>query len=67
MFALHNGAYGNNGLVGQQIIWFDNITYSGRGTLTSSPRMSIQTTTPALRMFGGVGGYGRSQLSLSTN
>jgi hypothetical protein len=56
--------FGNNVLKGNQTIWFDNIQYIGFAAPVPPPTVAIQTTTPALRMFGGNGVYGRSQVSL---
>ncbi len=56
--------FGNNGLVGPQIMWFDNFQYAGFIAPPPPPTMSILKTKPALRMFGGNGVFGRSQLSL---
>ena len=56
--------FGNNVLKGNQTIWFDNIQYSGYVAPIPPPTVAIQKTTPALRMFGGNGIYGRSQVSL---
>ena len=66
MFGMDGGAFGNASLNGTQIIWFDNITYSGF-IAVPHPHLSIQRTTPALRMFGGNGTFGRSQLTLADN
>jgi hypothetical protein len=62
MFEQDDGA-----LSGTQYIWFDNIQYIGWVSPVPPPVMSIQQTIPALRMFGGVGVYGRSQLQITTN
>ena len=56
--------FGNNVLKGNQTIWFDNIQYIGFAAPVPPPTVAIQKTTPALRMFGGNGVYGRSQVSL---
>lgn len=65
MFGMDNNAYGNSPLVGQQIIWFDNIQLSGEIPHPPPPTMSIQNASPkALWLFGGSGLYGRSQVAL---
>jgi len=65
MFGMDGGAYGNGGLVGPQIIWFDNITFSGYVAPVPPPTLSITSAVPkALWMFGGSGLYGRSQVAL---
>ena len=56
--------FGNNVLKGNQTIWFDNIQYIGFVAPVPPPTLAIQKTSPALRMFGGNGVYGRSQVSL---
>ena len=65
MFGMDNGSYGNSPLVGQQIIWFDNIQLSGEIPHPPPPTMSIvKASPPALWLFGGSGLYGRSQVAL---
>jgi len=64
MLAMDGGNFGNNVLVGQQIIFLDNITFSGFVGTPPGPRMSISKPTPALRLFGGSGQFGRSQITL---
>ncbi len=65
MFALDNGAYGNQPLVGQQIIWFDNIQFTGTMPQFPPPTLSIEKPyPPALWLFGGSGIHGRSQVAL---
>jgi len=63
MFAADNGNYNPN-LRGTQIIYFDNIVYSGYIAPAPPPTLSITQATPCLVMFGGSGIYGRSQLAL---
>jgi hypothetical protein len=59
------GAYGNSNAVGPQIIWFDNIKFTGFIAPIPPPTLSIETPSPrALWMFGGSGLYGRSQVAL---
>jgi hypothetical protein len=57
----------DSGLSGTQYIWFDNIFYTGWVSPLPPPTMSIQTATPCLELFGGIGVYGRSQLQITTN
>ncbi len=67
MFGMYDAAFGNNVLKGFQYLWFDNITYSGYIATPAGPRMAIKKTIPALRMFGGTGAFGRSQLTMADN
>lgn len=57
--------FGNNVLIGSQTLWFDNIKFTGFLAPIPPPTLKIEKTTPALRMFGGNGIYGRSQVSLT--
>jgi hypothetical protein len=65
MFGQFDAGFGNNVLKGKQYIWFDNIKYSG--WVAPPPSMSIQETTPALRLFSGSTQFGRSQITLADN
>jgi hypothetical protein len=67
MFGMDGGAYGNASLTGPQILWIDNIEFSGYVKPVPPPVMSIQKASPALRMFGGVGQFGRAQVTLADN
>jgi hypothetical protein len=51
-------------LVGPQTIWFDNIQLSGQIPNPPPPTLSIEKAVPALRLFGGSGQFGRSQLQV---
>lgn len=62
-FAADNGNY-NPTLRGPQIIYFDNIQYSGYVAPVPPPTLSINKATPSLVLFGGSGVYGRSQLAI---
>jgi hypothetical protein len=64
LFGMDGGGYGNSAVVGPQIIWFDNITLHGYVAPAPPPRVAIRKAAPALRLFGGSGQYGRSQLTL---
>lgn len=64
IFGMDGGSYGNNSLVGPQTIWIDNIQLSGQIPNPPPPTVSIEKATPALRMFGGSGQYGRAQLQV---
>ena len=64
IIGMDGSAFGNSVMVGNQTIWFDNIQYSGFAAPVPPPTVAIQKTTPALRMFGGSGMYGRSQFQL---
>jgi hypothetical protein len=65
LIGMDGGAFGNNVLVGAQTMWIDNITYKGFIAPIPPPTLAIKKTVPALRMFGGNGVFGRSQLSLA--
>jgi hypothetical protein len=67
MFGMDGGAYGNASLAGAQIVFLDNIQLSGFVAPIPPPVMSIQKASPALRMFGGTGQYGRAQLTMADN
>jgi hypothetical protein len=58
------GAYGNNVVVGPQTVWFDNIQLSGNIPSPPPPTLAIEKATPALRLFGGSGQFGRAQLQV---
>src|SRR6185437_11475827 len=64
IFGMDAGAYGNSGLIGPQTIWIDNITLNGAIPNPPPPTVSILKTTPALRLFGGSGQFGRAQVQL---
>jgi len=64
IFGLDNGAWGNNSLVGPQTIWIDNIQLNGVIATPPPPRLTIEKAVPALRLFGGSGQFGRSQLQV---
>jgi hypothetical protein len=59
-----DGGNFNPGLIGPQTIWFDNIQFVGTVAPLPPPQLAIQKAIPAMRMFGGSGIYGRSQVSL---
>lgn len=56
------GAYGNNVLVGPQTVWIDNIRLTGEIPNPPPPTLTIEKATPALRLFGGSGQFGRAQI-----
>lgn len=64
IFGMDAGAYGNAPLLGPQTLWIDNIKLSGAIPKPPPPTLSILKTTPALRLFGGSGQFGRAQLQL---
>ena len=64
LFGMDAGAYGNASLLGPQTVWFDNIQLTGSVPHPPPPTMSIEKTTPALRLFGASGQYGRAQLQV---
>ena len=64
IFGIDAGAYGNAPLRGPQTIWIDNIRLTGSVPHPPPPTLSIVKTTPALRLFGGSGQFGRAQLQL---
>jgi hypothetical protein len=64
LMGMDNGSYGNNTLVGPQIVWFDNIQLTGAIPNPPPPTLSIEKAVPALRLFGGSGQFGRSQLQV---
>ena len=64
IIGMDGGAYGNSPLVGTQTIWFDNFQLSGEIAHPPPPTLSIEKATPALRLFGGSGQYGRAQLQV---
>lgn len=59
--------FGNNVLVGNQILHFDNIEFSGFVAPIPPPHLSISKPTPALRFFSGSGQFGRSQMALAAD
>jgi hypothetical protein len=67
LIGMDGGAYGNASLTGPQTLWIDNIQLSGFAAPIPPPVMSIQKASPALRMFGGVGQYGRAQVTMADN
>jgi len=67
MFAQDDNAFGNNVLSGTQLIWYDNVFYTGWISPVPPPVLAIQKTTPGLQLFGGTGQYGRSELQITTN
>jgi hypothetical protein len=64
LIGMDGANFGNNVLKGPQILWFDNIQLSGFVAPIPPPTVGIRKTVPALRLFGGNGIFGRSQLSL---
>ncbi len=64
LIGMDGANFGNAVLKGPQTMWFDNIQYIGYAAPLPPPTMAIKNALPALRMFGGNGVYGRSQLSL---
>jgi hypothetical protein len=62
IFGMDAGAYGNGGLLGPQTVWIDNIQLTGAIPHPPPPTLSILKTTPALRLFGGSGQFGRAQI-----
>jgi hypothetical protein len=64
IFGIDAGAYGNAPLRGAQTVWIDNIKLSGAIPNPPPPTLSIVKTTPALRLFGGAGQFGRAQLQV---
>ncbi|MFZ1073343.1 MAG: hypothetical protein WAO21_07890 [Verrucomicrobiia bacterium] len=66
LFGLDGNNFNNQGLLGTQTYWIDNIQFIGPigGIQPPPPVMSVQKAVPALRLFGGSGGpYSRSQLT----
>jgi hypothetical protein len=55
VFHIDGNWYGSHALSGTSILWVDNVKFVGPATFTlpPAPTMSIQKTTPALRMFAG--------------
>ena len=64
IIGMDGGAYNNNVMVGPQTIRFDNIAFNGFIAAAPPPTLSIEKATPALRLFGGSGQYGRAQVTL---
>ena len=64
IFGMDAGAYGNATLLGPQTVWIDNIKLNGAIPKPPPPTLSILKTTPALRLFGGSGQFGRAQLQV---
>lgn len=64
IFGMDANAYGNASLLGPQILWIDNIKLTGAIPKPPPPTLSLVKATPALRLFGGSGQYGRAQLQL---
>jgi hypothetical protein len=67
LIGMDGGGFGNSSVVGAQIIWFDNIQFNGFVAPAPPPALTISKPTPALRMFGGSGQYGRSQITMADN
>jgi hypothetical protein len=65
LIGMDGANWSNSGLIGSQTYWVDNIQFIGPagGILAPKPTLSIQKTTPALRLFGGSGDYARSQIT----
>jgi hypothetical protein len=64
LIGMDGANFGNNVLKGPQKLWFDNLNYGGFIAPIPPPTVSIRKAVPALRLFGGNGIFGRSQISL---